>query len=508
MPKLKHIILFIFLAGALIRLGDAFRPVNQASWREADLGAVSRNYARESMNFFYPRIDWRGNGEGFVEMEFPLYPYLTALSYELFGIHDLFGRLWSFLFSVLTLFVFYKLAGLYLEKTNLVLAFAFFTFNPLFIELSTAIQPESLMFLFYTAGVWFFLRWLETDSGRDFWPAAVLTALMILAKATAAHIGAFFAVLLFQKYGLKTFKQARVWLFAVLSLLPALLWYLHAKGLWRTYGNSLGVSNEYHWAGPDLFTNPYFIKGILFNELTLVFALFGGVAALFAVWKGFGEKGVRQALCWLASVFLMYIVIARTSADDWAGYYHIFSLPPAALLFGFGIKKLWEYAAGFADRFSRFSDARKLLKVSLILTVAFSIPLTFLLEARGIRANYLEKRLPDTDFSETKNLGTRLRDGLILASGGRCFDDDGYRTAYNESFMFYWLDRKGFNICVEDQSLEKVKEFAKRGAVYFVAAKERLKAKPGFERQLKETFPLTAETDGFYVFGIGSYGKP
>ena len=83
--KTKLILIFIFLIGAGVRSAGIARSINRASWRECDLGAVSRNYERESMNPFYPRIDWRGSTPGYVEMEFPLYPYLGAAWMGVFG---------------------------------------------------------------------------------------------------------------------------------------------------------------------------------------------------------------------------------------------------------------------------------------------------------------------------------------------------------------------------------------------------------------------------------------
>ena len=207
-------------------------------------------------------------------MEFPLYPFLIALTYKIFGIHDLFGRLWAFVFSLGTLFIFYKLAREYLSGWSLIFSFAFFTFNPLIVEFSTSIQPEGLMILFYLSSVFCFLKWLKTDENFYFLSAIILTALTLLAKATAAHIGLFFLVLLIQKFGFDFLKNLKVWLFGLISLLPAFLWYRHAKNLWLTYGNSLGVSNEYHWIGADFFTNSYFIKGILTNEIFVAFVLF------------------------------------------------------------------------------------------------------------------------------------------------------------------------------------------------------------------------------------------
>jgi hypothetical protein len=503
MSKIRFVLILIFLVGAGLRLADVLRPVNRASWRECDLGAVARNYAAESMNPFYPRIDWRGNTPGYAEMEFPLYPYLIAITYKIFGVQDYFGRVWAFLFSLLTLFFFFKLARWFLDDFSLVFAFAFFAFNPLIVEFSTAIQPESLMILCYTASVYFFLKWLETEEDKDFWLAASATALTLLSKATAAHTGVFFAVLLLQKFGFKLFKQSKIWLFGAISLLPALLWYAHAKSLWKNYGNSLGVSNEYHWIGADFFTNSYFIKGILFSELSVVWVYCGLAVGVFAVFKGFHEKVIRQTLLWLASIFLMYLLAARTTADDWASYYHIFSIPPAALIFGFGAGKIAEIFGDLCNFFGDFSASEKLRKSFLVFAAAFAVFAAFAFEAQRIRANLLEHRATDENFVCAPKLKTLMpKEGLILVSGGQCFDADGYQTAYNASFMFYWLDRRGFNVCTEEQSIEKVREFAAKGAKYFAAQKTIVAEKPNFAAELKQNFPLAGECGEFYVFDL------
>ncbi len=504
MSKTRLILIFIFLAGAGIRFADALRPIDRASWRESDLGAVARNYATESMNPLYPRIDWRGNTPGYAEMEFPLYPYLIAITYKIFGVQDYFGRVWAFLFSLGTLLFFYKLAREYLDDLSLVFAFAFFAFNPLIVEFSTSIQPEGLMILCYTASVYFFLKWLKTDQNKDFWFAAIATALTLLSKATSAHIGLFFGVLLIQKYGVAVFKQSKIWLFGAISLVPALLWYLHAKSLWKNYGNSLGVSNEYHWVGADFFTNSYFIKGILFAEFSVVWVYFGLAIGVFAVFKGFHSQIVRLSLLWLASIFVLYIIAARTTADDWAIYYHIFSIPPAALIFGFGIGNFSEIFASLFNFFGDFSAFEKLKKSLLVCLVGFAVLAVFALEVRQIRANFLQNRVKDESFACVAKLKPAMpKEGLILVSGSHCVDPDGYMVAYNASFMFYWLEQKGFNVCTEEQSVKKVREFAAKGAKYFVAQKSIVAQKPDFASELKQNFPLVAECSEYFVFDLG-----
>lgn len=500
----RHVLIFVlFAAAALLRFADVFRPINQASWRESDLGAVSRNFSREGMNLLYPRIDWRGNGSGYAEMELPIYPWLTAVTYKFFGEHDQIARVWAFLFSLAGMFFFFKLAREYLSVFAATVAFAFFALNPLMVETATSIQPEGLMIFTYVAAVYFLIRWLRTESAISFWSATATTALTLLAKAPSAHIGIFFGVLLIEKYGWRFIKLPRVWLFGILSILPSALWYFHAKNLWITYGNSLGVSNEYHWIGLDFFTDPNFIAGILRSEFLYVWLVFGLVVGAFAIWRGRGERPVKHSLVWLASIFALYILAARTTSEDWANYYHVFSIPPVALLFGFSIKKLWDYMREFADRFSERSLLQNLGRVTVCLAVIAAILASLLVEAKQVRAGFLTRHNADPSYAFANSLRpTLVKPGLIVASGGHCVDKKGYQLAYNASFMFYWLDRKGWNICVEQQSIGKIKEFVAKGAVYFIAQKDQLGKTPGFENDLRNTYAIVTESADFIIFDL------
>ena len=503
MNKTNILIVVVFLAASLLRFADVFRPINRASWRECDLGSISRNFVEEGMDPLYPRIDWRGDGPGYTEMELPLYPFLTAITYQIFGIHDQFGRVWAFLFSIGALFFFFKLAREYLGVFASTVAFAFFALNPLIVETATSIQPEGLMLFAYVGSVFFFVRWLKTASSRDFWPAVAMTALTLLAKAPSAHIGLFFGILLIEKFGWKLIRQGKVWLFGVLSVLPSALWYFHAKNLWIIYGNSLGVSNEYHWIGWDFFTDPEFIRGILRSEFFYVWITFGLIVGAFAVWRGYREPAGKQSLLWLASIFAFYLLAARTTSEDWANYYHIFSIPPVALLFGFSIKKLWDYARDFTDTFSRHSLPVNLSRVFIFFVVIAAIFASLLVEAKQVRANFLTNRALDPSFICAEKIKPALKnEGLIVVSGGHCYDKNGYARAYNASFMFYWLERKGWNDCVEEESMDKVRFFASKGAKYFVAQRSVLAQKSAFESELRAAYPVIAQCDEFLVFDL------
>ena len=498
------LIITLFAAASLLRLAEAFRPINQPSWRESDLGSISRNFVEEGMNPLYPRIDWRGDGPGFAEMELPIYPFLTAATYEIFGIHDQIGRLWSLLFSLGTMFFFFKLAREYLTLFASTVAFAFFALNPLMVVIGTSIQPDGLMILTYISGVYFFLRWLKTENRRYFWAAAATTALMLLAKAPSAHIGLLFGVLLIEKYGWRAIKEGNVWIFGIVSLLPPALWYFHAKNLWIVYGNSLGLSNEHHWIGWDFFTDAEFISGILHIEFASVWVGFGVFVGAFAIWRGYREETLKLALLWLASIFAFYILAARTTSEDWAVYYHAISIPPVALIIGLSIKKLWDYAGEFADAYSQRGMIANLGRVFTILFVLAAIFASLRIEAKQVRANFIESRLDSPAFVFAERIRPLLKpDGLIVVSGGYCKDRRGYQVAYNASYMFYWLGKKGWNVCVEEQSMSKLREFASKGATYFVAEKKYLVVKPELSDELDRTYPRLADSDDFMVFDLG-----
>ncbi len=491
--KIWLILIIVFVIGAFVRGIDAFRPIGKSSWRECDVAAIARNYVREGMNPFYPRIDWRGNSEGFAEMEFPFQPYSIALLYQVFGEHEFLGRILSFLFSLITLWYFYRFSKNYLDEIGVLAAFAFFSFNPLFVGLSTALQPEVFMFGFSLIALFYYVKWLENEGDKHYFLAILFTTLAILSKLTAVHIGFLFLFLAFQKYRWETFGKIKIWLFGLLSLAPAMLWYAHAKNLWLTYGNSLGVSNEAHFAGWDLFTNSRFLLGIINSEVFAVWLFSGLFIGIFAISFGWQKRLTKLCLVWLIASFIFYLVAARTTSSEWATYYHIFSLSPVALLVGIGAEKC----------FVIFRRQERTWKTVFAGLVFFALIGTFVFQARKIRANFLQERVADAGLASAKLFAPLMKKpGLILASGGNCFDEDGFRVAYNESYMFYWLERKGFNVCVEEQSAENVRNFAELGAVYFVAEKNKLVQKPNFEPELKNNFPLVAETDAMLLFDL------
>jgi hypothetical protein len=78
---------------------------------------------------------------------------------------------------------------------------------------------------------------------------------------------------------------------------------------------------------------------------------------------------------------------------------------------------------------------------------------------------------PETEsFAAAHDFAPMIPAGaLLVSSGGPCGGVMAARSAYNQSYMFYWLDRKGFNVCIQEQSAQRLDSLARRGARAFVA---------------------------------------
>jgi 4-amino-4-deoxy-L-arabinose transferase-like glycosyltransferase len=541
----------IFACGAGIRALDLGHGIDggiRESWREADYGAVARNFIREGMDVRRPRIDWRGEGPGFAEMEFPAIPWAMAALYRVFGFHEIYGRLISYVFGLLTLLVFFALARRLLPDAGALFASGLFALAPLSVRVSNAIQPESVMLFFYISAVLAFLRWREKETGARWLIALLATAGAVLIKIPAAHIGVFFVLLIVREKGWRGLLKARVISFGVLALLPAAVWYAHAHRLWLEFGNSLGVSNESHWIGLDMFLQPRWIAAAVFRsvrmEAALVATLPGLIAAPVILWRKRRDPAAWTITAWLIGLAVYYLVTIRTTGDNWASYYHVVSAAPAALLFGLGFAA-WAPFAASAARFQRAVAAVLLLSVlptAAVQILGVRIPgtagmamavMVFAAAAAwaagaGSLKPPLSAALPVLLLAIPLLLGlqtarelhpVRYADlyagarsfaplippgALILASGGNGIEPTGRPTAYNASYMFYWLDRKGFNIPRERQTLGDVAGYVHRGAHFFVLEKESLKYRPEFGPELTRTYRLAGECAAAFLFDLSA----
>jgi hypothetical protein len=474
----------LFAAYALLLAATAWRPVDTPDWREADIAAVARNFSRESMNPLRPRIDWRGDGDGVVEMEPPLLPYAMALLSPVAGEDVRVGRLLS-LAAWLTGFAFFlALARARLAPLGAGIAGLAFALNPLGLQVATELRPEPVMLAAGIAAVYYAERWLRAGAAGDRARAGVATALAIFAKLPALWLGLLLAALALRHRGLRALRQVELWAFAALVLLPAALWYGYARTLWRATGNSLGLSNQDHLFGLDLLATASPFLGVLDTEQGLVFMPSGVLLVLAGALAGAWRRWLTLELWWLASLALYYGATAATTGEAWAAYYHVTSLPLAALLIGGSVETLLG-----ASRVPRIAGAL-LLAATLV-------------HAGSASASLALRRLPGRAEPDPLQLCAEAfarqvpSDARLLVAGGRCRDRGGRRVAHNRPYLFYWMDRKGSQPCAEALSAEPLARYD-----FFAAERRDLRMQDGFEAALRARYPLAAECDAAVLFDL------
>lgn len=520
-------------------------------WREADVAGIARNYAQSGMHLLYPQIDWRGLGPGYVEMEFPIYPYTIAIAYRVFGFHDVIGRLISFGLMLGALLLFLRFAEYTLPPPAAAGAIVFFAVSPLAARVATAIQPEALMLFCYVGAVYAFVRWLDDDRWWWYWWTGIFASAAVLAKVPAAHVGLVLVFFALWRKGWRVLLEPRLWALAVLALIPPLLWYAHARGFWLAYGNSLGASNSHHFAGWATLTDPKYALGIDDIELQFVWGYVAWIAIAVALSLGPWLPVFGYGLLWYAAVVIFYFVVAETSFAEWAEYYHIVSVPPAALLFG-GIvavigtrvrgldrRGLWRVlatavggmvVAGVMELLISGAGRLAIVGVAVaVVLVAFAVRIwprskvvaawsssiggTF---ATGLLVlvaavapvsllrQTLRERAPhryDAEYATGQAFAPLIPPGVLIAeTGGYC--QGASESSYEQPWYLYWTDHKGFVPCVQDHTLTVVQDLRSKGARYFIVEERVMAEKPGFARDMRRVFPVVAETPVAVLFKL------
>ena len=467
--------------------------VDAQNWRQTDTAAIARNFYEEGMNPLYPRVDWRGRTEGYVESEFSLFPWLVAFFYKLSGdIWEGWGRLLSGIFSALTVFLLFLLgAGLYGRRVGHFAALVF-TLSPLEIFYGRAFMPEALMLLCSVGAVWAFWMWTEGGGRGWFFTAAMFTALAILVKLPALYLGLPLLFLAYGKYGRRTWARSELWLFALLALLPPLLWYLHAHRLFLRTHLTFGILPPYGYSkfGPlALRLDPKFYATLAERFFGVLLTPVGGVLTVLGLLLPVSSGPRRLPRWWLAALGVYALVAAEGSRA--LDYYQLPLLPPCALSAGRALDRILRLDV-LRDTVlrGRVREAGWMLFGLMgFMGYVYSYPLYI----AGTYRDY---------FRAEYAIGQEVRhhtpsDALVVT-----IDLDENRRAPHRAqnpVLLYYSGRKGWHLTPDEATPERVEGLREEGARYLIAPIGELLQNPRLWRHLKERYPLLARNDQFMV---------
>ena len=364
------------LLGVLLRSIQLWMPITGIhSWRQADTAAMARNFYLSNTPIWLPQIDWGGASPGFVESEFPLFPYLTSQLYQLFGLHEWLGRGLSILFSGLTIWLVIRLGVRWFNPRagwwgGIAMAVA-----PLGVYYGRTFQAEALLLFCAAAALeshslWRIQKskWLLILSWMLFTTAALLKVIpllwlglpLLLVEITSSRPTQAQSLWRLAHRSLNLLRNPGFWIYSGASIAVVAGWYLHAYQL----GESSGLSFGFWGAGSDRSGLSLVLDANSWLNLTLRVAL----RLLVVAWIPFLILGIRRswrtgggqiALSGLGGVLLCTIATMRASTIH--EYYQLPILLFTSPLIGLG----WQ---GFQQRHADW-QSRVLLCLGLVVSL-------------------------------------------------------------------------------------------------------------------------------------------
>jgi 4-amino-4-deoxy-L-arabinose transferase-like glycosyltransferase len=346
----------IILVSLLARIPLLTRPLTYREdiWREADTATIARNFLTDP-NILLPRINWGGNGPGYVEAEFQLYPWTVSLLYRVFGEHAFIGRAVSLVLTGVALWLFWLLCQRLLTRRAALIALLFLAICPLYVRFSVAYMPEATTMAAYIGGLLLFDKWLEDHRWRTAIGCGVVTAIAGLVKPTALLIGLVFLLLLLARREARRLIQPQLLVLGALVVLPVGAWLVWGAHIHETYGNSFGVisggdskfGNVGYWISPDFYIGAEWLDMLwVFGIATLPLGIFGVITAI-------RRRAPLMLLCGFVAIMIYYFLVARPIYQTTGIQYHVFTMVFAGMAVGIGADRVLELEWPRSRRLSR-----------------------------------------------------------------------------------------------------------------------------------------------------------
>jgi len=489
------IIIWIFAVTArLILINQPY--VDHWSWRQADVAAIARNFSEGGFRFAYPQIDWTGDATGYVGTEFPILPFLAAISYKFTGVHEWIGRSQAVIFFAVSLPFFFLLVREVFGSTAAVWATFFFGFAPLNVFTGRSFMPDVPSLSLAIIGLYFFLRWVRDHESVSFFAAAIAIALSLLLKITSIVIAA--PILYLECADMSALSKAATYrrtpkllLFAAIALLPSVIWYWHAYQIARTFyphhlfgagGIRIETFSWYWRMARETATSS--LTPIL-SAMALI-GLFVAPRLQRCSTAGRPRSGYRGVFhWWLAAMILFFVVVGYGNRHPW---YHL-PLVPITAAFA---------SAACAFLGSKMSSRPVAIALSILLASSFAI------------LSYLYVRpLYESSAGQLRDAGLELNkitapDALIVAA------DTGDPT------IFYYAQRKGWHFLQKDgiyagnpsdsqEAIGNLEELRRSGATHVVLTANTfwwLAYYPEFAKHLAQNATQIDATPEFRIYEL------
>ena len=131
-------------------------PTGNHVWRQSNSLAIAKNYYEDGLNIIEPKIDKRYDGSGVTGTNFPLYEWVLAVNYKIWGFSHAVHRMYAMLIT----FLCFLLVYLNFKSVNVQtgrLAAWIFLFNPLVFYYGFSALPDMMAILLVLAANYYII---------------------------------------------------------------------------------------------------------------------------------------------------------------------------------------------------------------------------------------------------------------------------------------------------------------------------------------------------------------
>jgi len=354
MKKTYILLGFILLLGFALRLYRIDNPIaDWHSWRQADTSSVTRELLKNDFDLLHPRFQdlsnvasGLDNPEGYRFVEFPIYNTVQGflyLSFQTFTL-EVWGRV-ATIFSVLLSITFlFGIVNRYFGKTAALCSAFFYAVLPFSIFYGRVILPDPMMTMSFLGAIYFFSRCVDTKDQSllvryvFFSVSLFLASISLLLKPFAGFFLIPLALISYQLFGFALFKKIPLYVYALLTVIPLLLW------RWWMLQFPEGIpANEWLFNGGNIrFTGAFFYWIFADRIARLILGYWGiglFVIGLVVLSLRTNLVSLRKGRSWIVVSFLLssllyLFVVARGNVQH--DYYQIPIVPSLVMVMGIG----------------------------------------------------------------------------------------------------------------------------------------------------------------------------
>jgi 4-amino-4-deoxy-L-arabinose transferase-like glycosyltransferase len=269
------------------------------------------------------------------------------------------GEIGQYFFSSLGIVFLYLLVRQYSsEKVALFSSFVF-AFLPYNVYYGRVIMPDPMHISFSIVALYLVTLWARSTK----WWWAVLAgsayAVTILTKPYGLVLLLPIGYLLLRRWNFRIVLQPSIYLFALIGLVPFLLWRHHIDQYPQGQFATLWLYN----AGNIRFTGAFFHWLIYDRMNRLIFATGGFVLLWLGIIKGNNEEEGFFYYLWLISVVVFFCVIAKGNVTH--DYYQMPIVPIGAIFIGKGLEFLLLFGKHWYNRLINWGTAASLILLML-----------------------------------------------------------------------------------------------------------------------------------------------